>query len=134
MVPSFRVNASSLIFFVVLFVLAYLLGPVALIWGWLRWANRPKRWTPTAILSFLGFALATASALLAVVTAAYVQVHYFAFYDPLLMRIFRWGALLSAAGLLFGVGGAWRENSLRWFAIAGAVGTFAFWLCAAEGE
>jgi hypothetical protein len=127
-------SASSLIFFLALLALAYLLAPVTLVWGWLRWANQPKNWTPTAILSLLGFALATVSALLAVMTVAYAQVRYFPFYDPLLMRIFRWGALLSAAGLLFGVGGAWRQSSLRWFAIAGAVGTFAFWLLSAERE
>jgi hypothetical protein len=56
----------------------------------------------------------------------------FPFYDPRLMRIFRWGALLSLMGFLFGVEGAWRSSTLRWHAIAGSAGTLFFWIVAAE--
>ena len=127
-------SVSITAFFLVLVVLSYLVAPVALIWGWIRWVRLPKKWTLTAILSLIGFGWVTASAILAVSAAAYAQMHYFPFYDPLLMRIFRWGFLLSLAGLVFGLGGVWRTNPLRWHALAGAVGTLAFWAIAAAGE
>jgi hypothetical protein len=56
------------------------------------------------------------------------------FYDPSLMKIMRWGLMLSLAGFLFAVGGAWRKSSLRWHAPVCAFGTFAFWILAAERE
>jgi hypothetical protein len=80
----------------ILFVVAYLVPPSLLIWGWFQWRLDPILGTVPAILSFIGFVLANVSALLAISTIAYAQVHRFPFYDPLLLRIFRWGALLSA--------------------------------------
>jgi hypothetical protein len=53
---------------------------------------------------------------------------------PLLLRIFRWGGLLSLAGILFGICGVWRPGPLRWQAPVCGLGTLAFWLLAAEGE
>jgi hypothetical protein len=128
------VSASSTAFFVSLFLLAYVAGPVALVWGWIRWVKRPKLWTVTSILSLFGFLLATASALLAISSVAYAHVHYFEYYDPLLMRILRSGALLSMAGFAFAISGVWGKNVLRWFAVASAVCTFTFWLLAAAEE
>ena len=81
-----------------------------------------------------GFVLATASALLAVSTIAYAQIHHFPYYDPLLLRIFRTGALLSLGGIAFGISGVWRPSSTRWYAPTSAVATLAFWILAAEGE
>jgi hypothetical protein len=104
-----------------------------LIWGWARWINHPKLRTVPSILSLTGFVLAMASALLAVSSIAYAQViHGFRFYDPLLMRLFRWGILLSLGAIMFGVGGVWRPSSLRWHAPVAAIGTLAFWAMAAE--
>jgi hypothetical protein len=104
-----------------------------LIWGWARWINHPKLRTVPSILSLAGFVLAMASALLAVSSIAYAQViHGFRFYDPLLMRLFRWGILLSLGAIMFGVGGVWRPSSLRWHAPVAAIGTLAFWAMAAE--
>ena len=123
-----------MLLFGLLFVLAYVLAPVTLIWGWVRWVRLPKIKTATSLLSLAGFGLASASALLALLSAAYAQVHVFRFYDPELMRIFRWGFLLSTAGFVFGIGGVWRKSSLRWYALASAVGTLAFWVVAAAGE
>ena len=117
-----------------LFVVAYLVPPSLLIWGWLEWRVNPILSTVSAILSFIGFALATVSALLAISTIAYAQVHRFPFYDPLLLRIFRSGALLSAGGLVFGLAGIWRPSSLRWHAPASALGMLTFWIIAASGE
>jgi len=65
----------------------------------------------TDAVALLGFILASASALLAVSAMAYSLMRGgFPFYDPLLMRIFGVGGLLSLGGLVFGVGGAWRAK------------------------
>src|SRR5215472_5519914 len=70
--------------------------PTMLAWGWARWARRKPRLTPSAALSIAGFSLATASALLAIAAAVYAQaIGGFPYYDPRLLRIYRWGALLS---------------------------------------
>jgi hypothetical protein len=122
------------IIFGILIAIGYLVTPVALIWGWTRWALQPRQRTVPAFLSLTGFVFATASAVLAVWSVAYAQVHRFPYYDPLLLRIFRWGGLLSLAGILFGIGGAWRPGPLRWHAPVCGLGLFAFWLIAASGE
>jgi len=118
----------------ILIALGYLVTPTALIWGWTSWTRQPKQTTLPAILSLIGFIFATASAILAVSSVAYAQVHHFPYYDPLLLRIFRWGGVLSLAGLLFGIGGVWRPGALRWHAPLCGLGTLAFWFIAATGE
>jgi hypothetical protein len=117
----------------ILFAVGYLAAPVLLIWGWLRWLKTPNTTAPS-ILSLIGFVLATVSGLLALSTIAYAQIHRFPYYDPLLLRIFRWGALLSAGGLVFGLAGVWRPSSLRWHAPASGFAMLTFWIVAASGE
>jgi hypothetical protein len=118
----------------ILFGLSYLVSPIVLIWGWAQWVLQPKLRTVPSILSLVGFVLATTSALLAVLSIGYAQIHHFPYYDPLLLRIFRSGTLLSLSGILFGISGVWRPSSLRWYAPASAVATIAFWVLAAVGE
>jgi hypothetical protein len=79
------------------------------------------------LLSLIGFIFATASALIAVSFLGYAQIHDFPYYDPLLLRVFRCGALLSLGGIVFGISGAWQPSPLRWHAPAAAVGMLAFW-------
>ena len=124
----------SALFAVLLFVLGYLVSPITLVWGWIRFTNQPwpRRVLPTLTLG--GFALATASAILAIGSAIYAQFHHFPFYDPLLMKIFRTGLLLSFSGLLLGIGGLWQPSSLRWHAPVSAFATASFWVMAAAGE
>jgi hypothetical protein len=122
------------VMFVILTAIGYLATPIILVWGWLRWIRLPKLRTAPSTLSFAGFILTTASALLAVATIAYAQVHHFLYYDPLLLRIFRWGALLSLGGTVLGIGGVWRPNSLRWHAPASAVCMLTFWVMTASME
>ena len=122
------------VMFVILIAIGYLASPVVLVWGWLRWVRLPKLRTAPSALSFGGFVLTTASALLAVGTIAYARVHHFPYYDPLLLRIFRWGALLSLGGIVLGIGGVWRPNSLRWHAPASAVCMLTFWIMVASME
>src|SRR6266849_6435770 len=120
--------------FAILFAVAYLAAPVLLIWGWLRWIKLPILRSTPSILSLIGFVLATVSGLIAASTLAYAQIHRFPFYDPLLLRIFRLGALLSTGGLAFGLAGVWRPSSLRWHAPASGFAMLTFWIVAASGE
>ena len=117
-----------------LFVMGYAIAPITLVWSWARWVLRPKVWTVSPILSLIGLILASLSGLLALSTIAYAQVHRFPFYDPLLLRIFRIGALLSIGGLGFGIAGVWRSSSLRWHSAVCSFGMLIFWIVAASGE
>ncbi len=125
---------SVTILWVFIAALAYLLAPYSLVVGWIKCAQRPKLRSLPALLSFTGFILSTASAALALAGIAYAQVHHFKFYDPGLMRIERWGLLLSFGGLLLALGGLWSKHSLRLLSPASAVGTLAFWLMASASE
>jgi len=129
-----RMKKSVEFIFVILFAFSYLVSPVLLFWGWVRWLKQSKLRTITSLLSLSGFLLASASALLALLSIPYAQVHRFGYYDPSLIRIFRWGVLLSFTGLCLGVGGACRTSSLRWLSPLAALGTLAFWLFSAAGE
>jgi hypothetical protein len=109
--------------------------PGVTVWGWVRWWKRSQPRTPFAILFLAGFALATASGLLAIAATLYARaVGGFPFYDPSLMRIYRWGALLSLAGVVAAILGVWRPSPLRWHAPACATGTLLFWFVSAMGE
>jgi hypothetical protein len=83
----------------------------------------------------IGFFLATCSALLAFGGLLYAHaIGGFPFYDPRLMRLHRWGARLSLAGIVLGIIGCFRRNTLRWYAPICSVGVFIFWFGAAMGE
>jgi len=128
-------SVSTQVFIAIIFVFGYFVPPIMLIWGWARWVRRPKQRSIASILSLVGFVLATASGLLAASSIVYAQMtHGFPYYDPLLLRIFRTGFLLSLAAIVFGVGGSLGPNSLRWHAPVSAAGMLAFWCVAALGE
>jgi len=84
--------------------------------------------------SFLGFYLASASALLAVITMLWAVVHRFPYYDPTLMKIFGLGSLLALLAISASLVGLWRKNALRWPALACGVGMLVFWIVAMSGE
>lgn len=82
----------------------YLAVPLMTIWGWVRWASRSRPRTSFSILSLIGFTFATASVVLAICSLIYAHtIGGFPFYDPLLLRIYRTGTLLSLLGILFSV-------------------------------
>src|SRR5690349_11255476 len=84
----------------------YISLPAAIVSGWVHWGRKRQHLAVSSTLSLIGFALATASALLAVSSMVYAQSgHGFAYYDPSLLRIFRWGGLLSLSGLVFAICG-----------------------------
>jgi hypothetical protein len=113
----------------------YLLAPAMLIWGWMRWATLRHEVGRPSSVSFVGLILSTASAMLALSAILYAAaIHSFAYYDPALLRIFRWGFLLSLAGFVLGLTGVAKANSLRWQAPAAGFAMLAFWFVAASSE
>ena len=110
--------------------------PVTIIWGWVRWAKlRTTRLTDMGSLaSLLSLTLASASAALAISSALYAHFRPFRYYDPVLMKIFAVGGLLSLTSVAVGLGGVWRKNPLRWHAPVSGIGTLIFWFASAMGE
>jgi hypothetical protein len=121
---------------VMLFRVGFYVGvPVLPIWGWVRWLRRTQPRTLPSILSLIGLTLATASALLAISSTLYAHaIGGFPYYDPRLLRIYRWGGLLSLAGIVFGIAGVWRPGPVRWLAPVCSLGTALFWFASAMGE
>jgi hypothetical protein len=123
------------IIFVLFVIGVYVALPGVMIWGWTLWVKRREPRTAFSTLSLIGFTLASVSGLLAISATLYARaVGGFSFYDPSLMKIYRWGALLSVTAMVFAIIGLWRPSSLRWHAPVCAAGTLVFWLAAAAGE
>ena len=109
--------------------------PALMTRGWIRWYRHTQPRTVPAILSSIGLALATASAFLAVSSVLYAHaIGGFPYYDPRLLRIFRWGGWLSLSGLVLGIAGVWRPSPVRWFAPVCSLGIAFFWFASAMGE
>jgi hypothetical protein len=128
------VSTSLAVLITALVAFGYLVAPVALVGGWIRWIKAPRLWTTWSLLSFVGFSTASLSAILAFFTFLYAHFYPFPFYDPLLMKIYGLGAVLALLGIVLGIGGIRRQSILRWHALAAALGMFAFWLIAINGE
>jgi hypothetical protein len=106
-----------------------------IIWGWVRWLKRAQPRTLCSILSLVGFTLATLSGILAISSMFYsIEIGGFPYYDPRLLRIFRWGGLLSISGIVFALGGSRQSSALRWHAIGLSAGMLLFWFMSAAGE
>src|SRR5215469_10815239 len=131
-------TVRSTALFTFLIASGYLIAPIMLVWGWVRWIKqRPRIWKISSTLSFVGFLLATTSALFALWIILFGAAGGFGTIGPnyapdyaFFYRCVRWGALLSALGIAFAIAGVWRSNLLRWHALTGAIGSLAFWLLA----
>jgi len=123
------------VFLVVYAVGMYLFLPLGIIAGWIRWLKGRTSPTLFSVLSLLAFGFATCSALLALSSVIYAHsIGGFPFYDPRLLRIYRWGGFLSLGGIVLGVLGCWRKSPLRWYAPFCSLGMSVFWAFAAMGE
>ena len=128
------------VFWTLLLLFGYLVAPGSLVWGWARWIKqRPRLWTVSSTLSFVGFLLASTSALFALWMIAQASAGVFEHtpgmtnYSPNYSLFFRWmqrGEVLSLTAVAFALGGVFRRSATRWQALNGAVGTLAFWLIA----
>jgi hypothetical protein len=128
-------NFPSLVAVVVLAIAIYFATPASLIWGWVCWTRSTSPRSVLVIFSVAGMALASVSALVALVSVFHAQaIGGFPYYDSRLLRYYRWGGVLSMGAILFALVGIWRKNPIRWFALAGAVGTLAFWFVSAVTE
>jgi hypothetical protein len=88
-----------------------------------------------SILSLIGFALATLSESIAISMVIYARLTGgFDFYDPILMKIYAVGTLLSLVGFIFAIVGIWKPSSLRWLALGCTVGTLLYWFIQAASE
>lgn len=124
-------NALTILLVAVLFVGV----PVLLISGWFRWITRSQSRTAFSIISLVGFAIGTASVLLALSAFFYGQVYGgFPFYDPLLLAVYRVGLVISITGIIVGIAGVWRSNLLRWHAPLLSCSMLLFWFLMAIGE
>jgi hypothetical protein len=123
------------VFFGVMVAMGYLVAPITLIWGWIRWIGRREELGRPFFLSLIGFILSTASGALAVSAIVYAEaIHGFQIYDPTLLRIYTLGLLLSAGGIVLGLTGVSVPNVLRWHAPLAGIGMLAFWMIAAATE
>lgn len=109
--------------------LAYLVAPVALVWGWIRCVkDRRKLMTLFSLLSFSGLVLASASALYGLWVILYASANGFGTvsftnYSPdyeSFYKCVRYGAALSLLALLLALCGVWRRGVIRWHSLASA--------------
>ncbi len=115
--------------------LGLLAAPVMLVWGWIRWARREKKFDFLSACSFGALTLATTSAGLAISAWIYsAATGGFAYYDPPLLRFIRYGFYIAAIGFLFGFAGAWRNNPLRWHGLVAPLGMAAYWVSIGVSE
>jgi hypothetical protein len=108
---------------------------IVFISGWERWVRRARIQIPVSKLSFMGFLLGTASALLAIGSALYaITIGGFGYREARLLKILAIGLLLSLAGLVLSICGIWRKSILRWHAPFLSFGMSLLWLVWTTGE
>ena len=116
-------------------LVAFVGAPLAIIWGWVRWAKDSSRSTFWSKACFVGFLLANASICIWIGGVVYAQIiGGFAYYDPRLMKMISIGLWLAFVGVLTSFIGCWRPSVLRWIAPLSAAGALFFWIIAATGE
>jgi hypothetical protein len=117
-------------------VAVYVVLPAAIVLGWIRfWVRGRTSETWLSRLSPAALGLATCSGLLAVISVVYAHaIGGFPYYDPRLLRFYKWGGMLADGGLLLGIVGCWSRNPLRWYAPLCSLGMSVFWVTAAMGE
>jgi hypothetical protein len=120
--------------FTTVYLLVIVAVPALTMWGWIRWKRRTQRRALNSDFSFFGFLLATGSAGLAVLSAFAASIRRFAYFDPVLLVIYKIGLLLALGGLVMGIFGVSRPGPVRWHAPLCGLGMLAFWIIAASME
>lgn len=113
--------------FLYLFI-AFIAAPVCLVWGWIRWLHHKQLLSFLAKLSFIAFLLATASAILVIISMIYARTsNSILFFDTTYYHFVIAGYWLSGAGLVLSLVGIWRTSPVRAQALVCAVGTLLYW-------
>lgn len=102
------------------------------LWRWLH--NAPRIVEPAwrSYVAIVAMSFAGVSALLWVVSLVWARlIGGFPFYDPVLLRFYRWGFLTSALGLFVSLVG---KGKLRWPTTGLSLLMSMLWLMAAAGE
>jgi hypothetical protein len=115
----------------ILAVVLYCGLPAAMVWGWVRWIRGKQARTVSSVLSLLGLAFATTSALLVGASVWYGRSIGFDFSlrESLPLALMDWaGACLSLAATAAAVGGLRRPNLVRWHSLLVALGMLVLWM------
>ncbi|HEY0701992.1 MAG TPA: hypothetical protein VGD60_04415 [Candidatus Acidoferrales bacterium] len=83
--------------------------------------------SPTALAPVLGFALASASALLALWMIAFGYATGGSRHDPLFLTAFRTGIILSVGATVFALIAFNLKHHLRWLILLWALAGVCFW-------
>lgn len=104
------------------------IGFIATVFGWYRFfkAGAASR-SVFGSLSFAGFVIGSASALVALGLYGYIALLRSKVDESTYYGLSRLGIVLSFFAVLFACAGAVGKSPLRWYALGSAVGTFAFW-------
>jgi len=116
---------------VVYFASAYVGVPLSLFMGWRKCKSVIAEKTFVAWLALTSLTIATLSTALAVGSLLHGG---WAYYDPTLMKIYRYGILLSLVAFVLGLAAIWKRTPIRWFAPIASFGMLMFWLGAAISE
>jgi len=133
--PENMMRFIDLIVGTCLFLYGYLMAPILLFLAWRRWVKQhPRSWTVCATLSFAGLLIATASGIFALGMIIFAlrggfqsQPNSSTNFETL-YRCLRIGSSLSLTAIAFSFGGVWKQNSVRWLALATSFGMLCFWL------
>ena len=102
------------------------------LWTWSRTVPRIVEPAWRSYVAFVAIGLAGLSSLLWFISLVWARlIGGFPFYDPVLLRFYRWGFLTGVAGLLISFAGKGR---LRWPACALSLLMALLWVMAATGE
>jgi hypothetical protein len=123
-------------------LLSYLFGglwvglpPTALLlilWHWMRTSPKIAKPAWRGYFAVGAATLAAISVLLWVASFVWARkIGGFAYYDPVLMRFYRWGAVTGLCGLVAGFGGT---GKLKWPVCGLATFMTLLWIIAAAGE
>lgn len=108
--------------------LIYVGVPIMALWGCIRWYKQRNPGNIVAGLSYAGFWLATASAVLAVSSIAYGQItDGRAYYAPSFLQIIHWGFGISATAVVLALAGLGRRSPLRWHAAVCSLAMLFYW-------
>src|SRR5438105_912834 len=89
---------------ILFFTVIYVGTPVSMILGWRQWWKLKQRPTVLPSLSLIGLVFGSASVFLAASSLFYSMIiGGFPYYDPRLLRIYRWGFVLSMSGIVFAI-------------------------------